>query len=512
MRFRATARHLAARLRMKRLLVVILAVAGCAHNNSASGDDDGSGSDVPPGCGDGVIGAGEQCDDGNTADGDGCSHACALEGGVTPACGDGILEAGEGCDDGNTATGDGCSAACQSESTGLPCTANTLRCGPSGDVEVCNNAGTAWQYVSTCDAGCNGGACTDATCQPNVKRCHAETVETCNAGGTGWDVGETCTTYCASGQCALPGLTVGANSNYDGQVIVAGDLVITGNSTLTASSGDLTIIADNIRVEAGAAIAVAPTGTDRRGQSCSSPYYYTAAYGTSGSYYSAPLYGGDLDAGVDQGSLGAVNSSYACSYPDLSAATGVAHGGGRMRLIAKHDVTIAGQLLAPGQTGSPSGGSGGGILIAGDTIEVTGSISTPGGTGGSNTPGAGRVRLVYGKTLTNTGTVIGKLTTGLRPPVDLRSPTAPDQTLIYNDGFATLTLAHERSIDTAQGYLHTVSAIEHQPPQPANGTFSAVESFDLDGSQFVAGNNWVHLAAIDANSTLGTVESLFLST
>lgn len=487
MRFPATSRSFAALPRMKRFLVVVLALAGCAHNNSASGDD------AHPGCGDGRIGGTETCGDG----------------GITPSCGDGILEPGEGCDDGNTTSGDGCSSVCQPESTGLPCTANTFRCGPSGDVEVCNNAGTAWQYVSTCDTGCNGGACTDATCQPNVKRCHGETVETCNAGGTGWNVGETCTTYCASGQCALPGLTVGANSNYDGQVIVAGDLVITGNSTLTSSGGDLTIIADNIRVEAGAAIAVAPTGTDRRGQSCSNPYALTTAYGTSGAYYSAAVYGGDADADVDFGSLGGVNGGYACSYPDLTNATSIVHGGGRMRLIAKHDITIAGQLLAPGQDGVPAG-SGGGIQIAGDTIEITGSISTPGGAGGSHMTGAGRVRLLYGKTLTNTGTIIGKLTSGLRPPIDLRSATAPDSTLLYNDGFATLSIAHERSFDTAQGYLHTVSATEHEPPQPAQGTFSAVESFDIDATKLVAGTNWVHLAALDANSTLGTVESRFL--
>jgi len=31
-------------------------------------------------CGNGTLDAGEQCDDGNTADGDGCSATCQLEG------------------------------------------------------------------------------------------------------------------------------------------------------------------------------------------------------------------------------------------------------------------------------------------------------------------------------------------------------------------------------------------------------------------------------------------------
>src|SRR6185295_8514255 len=33
----------------------------------------------PPGCGDGILQAGEQCDDGNLKDGDGCSATCTLE-------------------------------------------------------------------------------------------------------------------------------------------------------------------------------------------------------------------------------------------------------------------------------------------------------------------------------------------------------------------------------------------------------------------------------------------------
>ncbi len=55
-----------------------------------------------PRCGDGVIDAGEDCDDGNSIDdGNGCSASCARTG----FCGDGVLqEAVEGCDDGNAVT------------------------------------------------------------------------------------------------------------------------------------------------------------------------------------------------------------------------------------------------------------------------------------------------------------------------------------------------------------------------------------------------------------------------
>ncbi|SFE93455.1 Myxococcus cysteine-rich repeat-containing protein, partial [Nannocystis exedens] len=55
---------------------------------------------------------GEQCDDGNGQDGDGCTANCTLEG--QPLCGDGIVQPqnGEQCDDGNAVDGDGCAVTC----------------------------------------------------------------------------------------------------------------------------------------------------------------------------------------------------------------------------------------------------------------------------------------------------------------------------------------------------------------------------------------------------------------
>jgi cysteine-rich repeat protein len=61
-------------------------------------------------CGDGVLQAGEQCDDGNKVDGDGCDSNCTF-----PTCGNGIRTGAEQCDDGNTVAGDGCSPTCQLE-------------------------------------------------------------------------------------------------------------------------------------------------------------------------------------------------------------------------------------------------------------------------------------------------------------------------------------------------------------------------------------------------------------
>lgn len=66
-------------------------------------------------CGDGELDpVREQCDDGeakNGTTGDKCSAACTL----VSICGDGIVDPGEQCDDGNTKAGDGCSATCKNE-------------------------------------------------------------------------------------------------------------------------------------------------------------------------------------------------------------------------------------------------------------------------------------------------------------------------------------------------------------------------------------------------------------
>ena len=56
-------------------------------------------------CGDNNnTGVGEECDDGNDVNDDGCSNICLL-----PVLGDGIVQVGEECDDGNRVDGDGCS-------------------------------------------------------------------------------------------------------------------------------------------------------------------------------------------------------------------------------------------------------------------------------------------------------------------------------------------------------------------------------------------------------------------
>ncbi len=92
------------------------------------------GTDPVPVCGDHAVNqAAEQCDDGNTKPGDGCSGACKVEpnwncsgnGGTTCVftivCGDNKRQGTEVCDDGNQISGDGCSDNCKTVDPNYTC-------------------------------------------------------------------------------------------------------------------------------------------------------------------------------------------------------------------------------------------------------------------------------------------------------------------------------------------------------------------------------------------------------
>jgi len=141
-----------------------------------------------PVCGDKTIEAGEDCEDGNVADGDGCSAQCLREPGyiclnpgeacILEVCGDGSRTASETCDDANAVPGDGCDGACQVEGGWVcpsPGAACLPRCGDGLVVgsERCDDANV------TAGDGCGpnclvepgwfgcppaGAACQAATC------------------------------------------------------------------------------------------------------------------------------------------------------------------------------------------------------------------------------------------------------------------------------------------------------------------------------------------------------------
>jgi cysteine-rich repeat protein len=78
----------------------------CDDGNLVNGDGCDNNCTFPA-CGNGIMDPGEQCDDGNLLDGDGCDHNCTI-----PACGNGVVDPGEDCDDGNQVNGDGCDINC----------------------------------------------------------------------------------------------------------------------------------------------------------------------------------------------------------------------------------------------------------------------------------------------------------------------------------------------------------------------------------------------------------------
>jgi cysteine-rich repeat protein len=80
-------------------------------------------------------------------------------------CGDGVIDAGEQCDDGNIADGDCCSAICQYEANGSSCNDNLFCTTP----DTCNGAGTCSGPVNACS---DGIACTNDSCNEIADICN----------------------------------------------------------------------------------------------------------------------------------------------------------------------------------------------------------------------------------------------------------------------------------------------------------------------------------------------------
>jgi len=141
---------------------------------------DGRSECMKPGCGNGQVSWEEDCDDGNTVDGDGCSSKCKLEDPTNKTtfecvldpknwttkckeikCGNGKITADEECDDGNTNDGDGCDSKCKLEKNrGFDCEHDE----PTKCRLLLNVCGTGYKdYGEECDDGnlINGDGCSD---------------------------------------------------------------------------------------------------------------------------------------------------------------------------------------------------------------------------------------------------------------------------------------------------------------------------------------------------------------
>jgi cysteine-rich repeat protein len=111
-------------------------------------------------CGDGIVEAGERCDDANVTNTDTCTNTCD-----EATCGDGFLQSGETCDDANRDNTDTCTNACLPPACGdgFAQPGNLEECddGNADDTDDCLNAcltplcgdGVVWSGHETCDDG-----------------------------------------------------------------------------------------------------------------------------------------------------------------------------------------------------------------------------------------------------------------------------------------------------------------------------------------------------------------------
>ncbi|MBI5501397.1 MAG: hypothetical protein HY907_14220 [Deltaproteobacteria bacterium] len=224
----------------------------CTDSSGGDGACHG-GTCAPISCGDGVVDPGEECDDGNVIDGDGCETDCTYTcvadaecddgafcngaetcsaayvceagtpeadltacttadgaGGVCRSglcaaidCGNALVEPGEDCDDGNAVPGDGCEADCTWSCSSVPECDDEVLC---NGAETCTaahvcEAGPPADDLTPCTAAsgaagvCRGGMCAEVACGNAV----VDPGEACDDGNTVNT--DSCLSTCVAASC-----------------------------------------------------------------------------------------------------------------------------------------------------------------------------------------------------------------------------------------------------------------------------------------------------------------------
>jgi hypothetical protein len=411
-------------------------------------------------------------------------------------------------------------------------------------VELCNSIGSAWLFLSHCPGSCVAGHCTGA-CQPGVTQCNGNSLETCNPQGTAWTA-SSCNNICVRGQCALASLDIVGDTSLDGQVIVTGDVTVHTNATLSTPTGNLTIWAESITVEAGAHITVAATGPLGAGSGCFGSIVanfsdYFAGAGGGGGYGSAGNPGAPTPTNSVLHNVSGCGGSPFASLDDADVSTGSrggdsygdpghigsgANGGGVIRLHAS-SIHLLGDVAANGADGLPrtlqtgmaggGGGSGGAVLMSADELTVNGAVSVYGGAGGvgpgyitlptaqyedypsGGGGGNGVVKLLHGRSYQRQPTIVAALAESVMPPWILTSTSHPDPNAVYNDGFSQVAFSWDRPFPSLLGYYVSY---------PGSGDqFLSTESFTLPyGGQ---GDVFFSVRSIDGMSVAGTVSKKY---
>jgi cysteine-rich repeat protein len=165
-------------------------------------------------CGNGVVEPGEQCDDGNQRDGDGCDSSCRL-----PLCGNGILDPGEQCDT------IGQTAFCDSDCT-FPVCGDGLVNPAAG--EQCDTAGQS----ATCEVFCTLPRCGDGLVNPAAG-------EQCDDGNQ--IGGDGCSAQCQLEVCGNGILDPGEQCDFGGQTAFCDSdctLAVCGDGLVNPAAGE----------------------------------------------------------------------------------------------------------------------------------------------------------------------------------------------------------------------------------------------------------------------------------
>ena len=176
---------------------------GCDNNCNGLIDDDDPSLPYCPRCGNGFLDDGEDCDDGNNLDGDGCSTFCSIESGyvcigepsVCSSCSDGIKNGDE--------TDVDCGGSCAPCSSGSDCLGDTDCLSGICDGGICQDDCLAAFFGPSClPCSCVSGTCDDGYRGSGACTCDVGwTGASCDACASGY-YGPSCTACtCVNGTC-----------------------------------------------------------------------------------------------------------------------------------------------------------------------------------------------------------------------------------------------------------------------------------------------------------------------